>query len=182
MAAYTSGGPVKEGQSISDSAAAKASESISAHWQVDESSEYEPLLSASSRARGPSIWKWWDADMGTFGHGGPIKEALVEDLEGLIQSLNQRQFASGKPPRFAGGLIQEGQSISDAVGALPSRAAGLQHRSSPQPAIPTGTRQQMLAPKVVATDMTIREMDALAIEAALRRLRASLSGHSTLQH
>lgn len=181
MGTYTNSGPIKVGQSISDSAAARTREPIIAHWQADESSEHEPLLPAGSRSRGPSIWKWWDADMGTFGHGGPIKEALVEDLEQLIQSLNQRQCASRKPPHFSEGLTQ-GQSISDAVGALPSRAAGLPNRSSPQPVIPTGTGQQVPAAKVVATDMTMREMDALAMEAALRRLRASLSGHSTLQH
>merc|ERR1712008_437249 len=141
-----------------------------------------PLLPASGRARGPSIWKWWDADMGTFGHGGPIKQALVEDLEGLNQSLNQRPFASRRSPHFSEGMTHAGQSISDAVGALPCRAAGRPNSLSPQPVIPTGTSQQVPPAKVVATDMTIREMDALAIDAALRRLRASLPGHSTLQH
>jgi len=183
MATYIHGGPVKERPFISEGTAAREREPISSHRQIDESDDYEPPPPASGRVRGPSIWKWWDADMGTFGHGGPIKEALVEDLEGLIQTLNQRQFTSRKPPHYSAGPAQDGQSIADSMGTLPPRAPGLPSRPLPQPLTPMGTSQQTPAPKVIAADMTIQEMDALAIETSLRRLRASFSGHSTLlQH
>merc|ERR1712012_539877 len=120
--------------------------------------------------------------MGTFGHAGTIKQAMVEDLEGFIQTMNRRQFASRRPPHASEGWTEEGPTFSDAMGALPFRAPGLQDRPSPLPAIPTGTSQQVPPARVAGIEMTMEEMDELALEAAIRRLRASYPGSSMLQH